>query len=230
MSGGTSVSFLKKRLADLGRHDLLTAVENGRISAYTAAEAADLVVRRPVAGGGSTNAAKRRAGVLCALRREGVFDVPSGELGPAELMELQLGPGQMGSRFRTREELHRAWLAGRDELLQRARIARRPQAYYEFEWPHGPRPRYDVERSTLWKLGVLSAQERVALEAEWRREWDLCHAPDFAIAQAWPDGLLEGRAARTAHLEWADVPMELRRRWRVERRRGKRLKTAADAA
>jgi hypothetical protein len=34
MSGGTSVSFLKQRLADVGRLDLLAAVEDGRISAY----------------------------------------------------------------------------------------------------------------------------------------------------------------------------------------------------
>jgi hypothetical protein len=64
--GGTSVEYLVKRLHDVGRHDLLAAIARREIPAYAAACAAGLVTRRPVQGGGSPHAAKRR---LFALRR-----------------------------------------------------------------------------------------------------------------------------------------------------------------
>jgi hypothetical protein len=76
--GGTSVSYLTKRLADVGRHDLLAAVEGGRISAYAAAEMAGLVTRRPITGRGNTNAAKRRRFLFRALMRE-AQDAPSSD-------------------------------------------------------------------------------------------------------------------------------------------------------
>jgi hypothetical protein len=67
--GGTSISYLTKRLRDLGRHDLLAGVETGRISTYAAAEAAGLVTRRPIKGGGSSNQTKRRRFQLGAVLR-----------------------------------------------------------------------------------------------------------------------------------------------------------------
>ena len=45
---GTSRAYLLKRLRRDGYGDLLAAVENGRLSAYAAAEAAGYVTRRPV--------------------------------------------------------------------------------------------------------------------------------------------------------------------------------------
>jgi hypothetical protein len=58
----TSVAYLRKRLADIGRHDLLAAVDRGDISAFAAAEAAGLITtaRSRVTGNGSGNQARRR--------------------------------------------------------------------------------------------------------------------------------------------------------------------------
>jgi hypothetical protein len=70
--GGTSVEYLCKRLRDTGRLDLLAGVEAGRVSAYAAACEAGLITRKPNAGGGSSNQAKRRRFQLQRLLREGV--------------------------------------------------------------------------------------------------------------------------------------------------------------
>ena len=56
----TSVAYLTKRLHDIGRHDLLSAIDNGDLSAYAAAEAAGLITRSPAQGGGSGNQTRRR--------------------------------------------------------------------------------------------------------------------------------------------------------------------------
>src|SRR5262249_44093296 len=57
----TSVAYLRKRLADVGRQDLLDAAEAGLISTFAAAEEAGLVRRRGGLGTGSPNATKRGA-------------------------------------------------------------------------------------------------------------------------------------------------------------------------
>jgi hypothetical protein len=62
----TSVAYLRKRLAAVGRFDLLEAAERGEISVHTAAIEAQLIRRPEPTGRGSQNAAKRRA---WALRR-----------------------------------------------------------------------------------------------------------------------------------------------------------------
>src|SRR5262249_35261909 len=90
----TSRAYLLKRLGRDGYGDLLAAVENGRLSAYAAAEAAGYVTRRPVIGTGSQGQAKRRA----ARGRD-----------DGQLMELWLGPSQRGSRFRDEVRLRGAW-------------------------------------------------------------------------------------------------------------------------
>jgi hypothetical protein len=210
-TGGTSVTFLKRRLAEIGRKDLLQAVEGGLLSAYAAAEAAGLVTRRPTTGTGTAGPAQRRQHI--------VRQVTSGDPHPAAVaMELALGPSpHFGSHFRTREELRHAWEAHREGLLQRATPGRRPAGWWEFEAPF-PYPGYDVERSTLWRRGKLSMEERAFLEREWREAFEECHAPDFAISRPWPEGLLEGVGARREHLAWADVPSELIKRWTAERK------------
>jgi hypothetical protein len=227
---GTSRTHLLARFRREGLGDLADAVEGGRLSALTAAVELGWI-RRPPTVGGSPNRAKRRALLLHALRREGLFSAtPHGEGGstPAEvadateLMELTIGPGQMGSVFPNRESLRVAWEQNRAALLKRSQPGRRPAGFYEFEW-EGDRPPHDLERSTLWRLGLLDEAERAALETEWRDEFNRCMAPDFAIARAWPDDLLTGNAARAEHLAWADVPHELRQRWR----RRARQKSAA---
>jgi hypothetical protein len=211
---GTSRPYLLARFRREGLGELADAVETGQLSATAAAVELGWVKRPEGAGERRPNAGKLRAGVLRGLRREGVLPGAASELGPAELQELQLGPSpNLGSYFRDRAALHAAWLQSRAELLQHCSPGRRPQAFYEFEW-EGDRPPYDLERSELWKRGLLTEQERLALEREWRTEWDFCHKPDFVIARSWPDGLLKGAAARAEHLKWADVPAALRRRWR----------------
>jgi hypothetical protein len=58
--GGNSIEYLTKRLQQGGHLDLLAAVERCELSTYAAAEAAGIVKRRPVTGGGSENQARRR--------------------------------------------------------------------------------------------------------------------------------------------------------------------------
>jgi hypothetical protein len=66
----TSVAYLKKRLADIGRYDLLDAAEAGLVSHFAAAEEAGLVRRREVLGNGSPNQAKKRAWTLARVTRQ----------------------------------------------------------------------------------------------------------------------------------------------------------------
>ena len=66
----TSVAYLRKRLADIGRHDLLEAAERGEVSTFACAEEAGLVTRRPVEGNGSPNQAKKRAWTLARITRQ----------------------------------------------------------------------------------------------------------------------------------------------------------------
>jgi hypothetical protein len=120
-------------------------------------------------------------------------------------MELIYGPSPaMGSYFDSREALQAAWAVCRDELLGRANPGRRPQAFYEFEFD-GPRPRYDEERSVLWRMNLLSAAERVVLEAEWKEQFQKARGM--------------GVQERREHLVHHDVPPELIERWMAERRR-----------
>lgn len=59
----TSVAYLRKRLADIGRYDLLSAADRGDLSTHAAAEAAGLITtaRSRVTGNGSQNMARKRA-------------------------------------------------------------------------------------------------------------------------------------------------------------------------
>src|SRR5262249_57922757 len=95
-------------------------------------------------------------------------DIDNCGLTYSELQELWLGPSHDGSLFGSREELRAAWEKNRDLMMRLwGRGGRRPAAYYEFEWS-GVRPAYDLERSTLWRAGLLTAEEKAALEREWR--------------------------------------------------------------
>jgi len=57
----TSVAYLRKRLNDIGRHDLLAAAEAGQISFFAAADEAQVIRRTRVLGTGSGNQARKRA-------------------------------------------------------------------------------------------------------------------------------------------------------------------------
>ena len=145
-------------------------------------------------------------------------DIDSCGLTLSELQELWLGAHPTtGSHFRSREELVAAWEAGRAVVMRLwGSHGRRPAGFYEFEFD-GPRPAYNVERSTLWRAGVLSAEEKAELEAEWKVEFERAYAPNFFHH----DGVevLHGEPAVQAHLRWADVPRELTRRWAAARKR-----------
>jgi hypothetical protein len=189
---GTSVDYLRKRLAAIGRDDLLAAIDGNQVSTYAAACEAGLIRRRPIFGGGSTNASKRRAFAFRAIRGDG-YNPPL-----------------------SREQLRAWWLATREGMLARCAPGRRPWPWYIFDGWDGPPPSRELERSTLWRLGLLTEQEQVELEAWWRAEFDRAWVPDFMVPRAWPEEPLEGAGARDAHCRWADIPHELIQRWTQE--------------
>jgi hypothetical protein len=212
-SQGTSAAYILGRLRNEGRFDLAEAVESGRLSAFAAGEAAGYMKRPPVLGTGSPNQRRKRQVRLRAIE---------GELSPGEKMELIYGPSAaMGSCFDSREALQAAWTAARDELLGRVNPGRRPQAFYEFEWD-GPRPAYDVERSTLWRADKLTPGERITLEREWKMEFAAAQPDDFTLNDGGGE-ILKGDCARAAHYRHHDIPRELIRRWlaRARRQRGR---------
>lgn len=195
---GTSKAYIVKRLKDQGETALLAAVESGEITALTAAVSLGWVKRPPVVGR-YPHREKQRQHRLRAI---------TGDLSPSEAMELWLGPGHNGSHFDSREALQAAWETNRDELMARwGSHGRRPAAFYEFEFD-GVRPSYATERSTLWRIGLLSAEERSELEAEW--------AQAFAQARG-----MDARERRE-HYEHHDIPSELVTAWTATRRRLRR--------
>ena len=214
---GTSKAYICKRLEQEGETALLAAVRDGRITALTAAVELGWV-QRPSLMGGSVNRAKKRQHQLQAI---------AGELSPGAKMELWLGPNPSGSYFSSREELVQAWETHQDEIMARwGRGGRRPAGFYEFVWD-GPRPPYDQERSTLWRAGVLSVDEKVALEREWKVDFEKAHRPDFFHHTG--REVLHGDAAVQAHLRWADVPRELVKRWTAALQRRGRVRHRAPA-
>ena len=100
----TSVAYLRKRLADIGRYDLLSAADRGDLSTHAAAEAAGLITtaRSRVTGNGSQNQARRRHWAV--LRATGqapplppkpeVFDIsntrPQPETGPVSPLPAEI--------------------------------------------------------------------------------------------------------------------------------------------
>jgi hypothetical protein len=199
---GTSKAYIVQRLKDQGETALLAAVEAGEITALTAAVSLGWVKRPPVVGR-YPHREKQRQHRLRAI---------AGGLSPSEAMELWLGPGHNGSHFDSREALQAAWETNRDELMARwGSHGRRPAAFYEFEFD-GVRPSYATERSTLWRIGLLSEAERTEVEAEW----------EVAFAEA------RGMAAqeRREHYAHHDIPDELIEQWQGARRRRGRQQRA----
>ena|SRR6516165_10506826 len=142
-------------------------------------------------------------------RRGGkVSDIDSCGLTFSELQELWLGPHPTtGSCFCTREELVAAWAAGRAVVMRLwGSDARRPMAWWCFEAPDGLKyPGYFHERSFLWQHGLLEPQERLAVEAEWRRSFDETRGM--------------GARERREHHEHCDIPTELIELWTPQRKR-----------
>jgi len=214
---GTSKAYIVDRLRRENQTALLAAVEVGTITAMAAAVELGWV-KRPPGMGGSTHKAKRIQHQLQAITGEG--------LSAGEAMELQYGPNpSAGSLFSSREHLERAWQRARERLLTISNPGRRPLAFYEFEFD-GHRPPYDTERSVLWRKGLLSADEKVALEAEWKAEFERAQAPDFTLNDG-SDEMLVGDCARAAYYRWEDIPRELVKRWTAARRRRGRQQRAS---
>jgi hypothetical protein len=93
----TSVAYLRKRLTDLKRHDLLDAVDRGEISTYAAAEEAGLVRRREVQGNGSPNQAKARAWALMRITRQSASLAPQPEPAPPAEKVVKAKPKRRAS-------------------------------------------------------------------------------------------------------------------------------------
>jgi hypothetical protein len=203
----TSRVTLVRRLRALGRNDLLDAIERGVLTAYGAAAAAGIRVRRPVAGTGNSSRTKRRQRELERIFTQG----PSA----AEMQqELWLGPGPAGSVFSSAEELHAGWLLHREQvMLWWGSNCRRPRGWWRFDAGDLQYPGHELERSCLWRAGRLSEAERVELERFWYREFQRASAPNFMIVKPWPSPPVTGDDARAAHWAWCDLPPELAEAW-----------------
>jgi len=205
---GTSKAYIVQRLKDQGETALLAAVEAGKITALTAAVELGWVLRPPKRGG-SVQRTKRIAHQVRTIAGKG--------LSAGQAMELWLGPNPTGSLFSSREELVQAWTEHRDEIMRQwGSHGRRPAAFYEFEWD-GPRPSYDTERSTLWRMGQLTAEEKAELERQWKADFTEAQPDDFTLHDG--NGILTGDCARAAHYRHHDVPRELVRKWSAAYRR-----------
>jgi hypothetical protein len=66
----TSVSYLRKRLRDIGRDDLVAGAEAGHFSFHAAAIDAGLIKQPAIAGNGSPNASKRTAYAIWKATRQ----------------------------------------------------------------------------------------------------------------------------------------------------------------
>jgi hypothetical protein len=111
----TSVAYLRKRLAAIGRHDLLEAAEAGLISTFAAAEACGLVTRREILGNGSENQAKKRAWAIGRITRQAPPLPPRPEPKP----EPEFSPRQAHPKFsqETRDTIERLVDLGRADLV-----------------------------------------------------------------------------------------------------------------
>ena len=129
-------------------------------------------------------------------------------LTPSQLQELWLGPNRnLGSQFADRAELEQAWREHRAEVMAMSKPGQRPAAWYEFERPPGVRISDEHEASTLWRAGVLGAEEKLDVEAEWRREFEHGFTRSYDAKR------------RREHFRWADIPRELVEAWTAERKR-----------
>jgi hypothetical protein len=202
MPSGGRRDYILARLERDGRHDLAEAIREGRVSALTIAVELGWTKRPETLGLGSGNAAKRRQHQLRALTGEG--------LDAGRMMELWLGPNpSQGSLFSSRAELEQAWAQHGAEVMARwGSHGRRPMIWWELAAGDLKHPGYALERSTLWRAGVLTAEERIELEAEWKTA--------FASARG-----MDARERRE-HFAHHDIPSELVTAWTATRRRLRR--------
>jgi hypothetical protein len=65
---------------------------------------------------------------------------------------------------------------------------------------------------------MLTADEEITLEHEWKAEFETAQAPDFTLNDGSGE-ILTSDCARQAHYAWADIPRELVKRWAAAARR-----------
>jgi hypothetical protein len=209
---GHSRAYILDRLRRENRTDFIDAIEAGRISAFAAACELGWT-KRPPAVAAITHQARKRRLRLQTIAGEG--------LSGSQAFELWLGPNPTGSFFDSPEALRAAWETHRDAIMARwGSHGRRPQGWWAFD-TELEYPGYSCERSTLWRVGVLTAEERTELEHEWREEFETAQADAFTLHDG--NGILTGDCARAEHYRWADIPAALIKRWeKAERRRRER--------
>jgi hypothetical protein len=206
-----------------GLTDLVAAIERGELTAHAAAAEMGWI-KRPPSSGGSPNVVRRRQLAVYRLAQAGAFKQRSTGPDPsagcpidlALVNELWLGPND-STFFSSRDELRRTWEESRTYLLATfGRPGRRPMAWWEFD-ASAAYPGYDRERSTLWRMDVLDAEEKAVLEREWRDEFARAYAPGFSIARPFGEEPIAGAAARKMYFAHCDIPIELIQAWTGER-------------
>jgi hypothetical protein len=210
---GNSKSHLLRKLKKARRDDLVGAVERGEVTAYGAANEAGIRNRkRPLEV--DTSAARRRE-----FRRH-----PDRVRCDAEMW---YGPGPAPA-FDSVERAHKYWIANRARLMPILAVdGRRPWGWWRFESGAPRYPGRDLERSTLFEIGFLGAEEEAELLAGWREEFDRARGPNFFHCAS--GKILRGEAARHAHHKWADIPPVLIEEWTAEHSLDGRDQTTATA-
>ena len=131
-----------------------------------------------------------------------------GELTSDQEMALWLGVGRDGFPFADEDEARNLWERHRARLMAlHAHNGRRPYAWWEFDAPRGARLRSGTPNNR--RCSRLACSTRTSARSllhggassssgATRRAFSMCVGPNVP----W----LTGRAARLAHLAWADVP------------------------
>jgi hypothetical protein len=140
-------------------------------------------------------------------------------------MDLWLGAGPLNDPqpFASAEARAAAWQRHREHLIRKlpSSPGKRPVAWWQYDSPV-PYPGPDKERSALYLAGLLGAEEKVELEAEWREAFARAQRLGFMFCTG-PGEVLHGEAARRALYRWSDIPAGLIRRWSTARRRNARI-------
>ena len=112
---------------------------------------------------------------------------------PADRHDLVRRAAGVDDAFPDESAVLAAWEKHREHLLAACPPGRRCWGWRIFDHTGSKLPwkGYDRERAINWRAGVLGAEEKTTLEAQWRRDFEA------------------GR-----DLKWADVPRELVRQWR----------------
>jgi hypothetical protein len=138
--------------------------------------------------------------------------------------ELSLEYGERSDHpgFASDSERRAVWQQHRDKFLAKQRPGRRPDAWWDYEAPFRRPDEYEQEPARLYAAGLLDAEEKAELIADWRETFQSAQQPDFFICRG-PDDFRHGAAARRAAYADAGIPRELVRQWTAAHQR--RVKT-----